>query len=193
MTVTSMKQFKANQVLADADKRAIATMEHLEGMQRVEPFLFTFATLELFKAQQAQNEAVRRKLTPGYRVKKGEPLWGWIEDTSMPQEEFGTPVQVIPVSVIGCKIDEGITNAMLKRNLVTAFLKNKLNSPSVRIAQTVLRELEKFCTISADEEMGVLTFVAKCKEWEDYIVLAVNMDLLNFLDELNELMKPYRT
>lgn len=191
MTVTSMRRFKANQALAEADKKAMAEIEHLEGMQRVQPFLFTFSTLALYKAQQALAPDDRKQLTPSYKVVKGEPLWGWIEDRSLPQESWGTPVQTIPVSVIGCKVEGGVTDSMKNRNLVTAFLKKKRKSPSIKIAQTVLQELDRFCVISAEEEHGVLTFVAKCKEWEDYIVLAVNMDLLNFVGELKDLMKAH--
>lgn len=193
MTVTSMRRFKSNQALAEADKKAMAAIEHFEGMQRVQPFLFTFSTIELYKAQQALPPEVRKRLTPDYKIVKGEPLWGWIEDHTLPKEQWGTPVRVLPVSIIGCKVEGGVKDSMRRRNLVTEFLKKDLNSPSIKIAQTVLKELDKFCTVSADEEHGVITFVAKCKEWEDYIVLAVNMGLLNFMSELDALMKPYRT
>lgn len=193
MTVTSMKQFKASQVMAEADKKAIATITHFEGMHRHQPHLFTFATIELYKGQQELTDKERKTLRPDYRIQKGEPLWAWLEDFSLPQEQFGTPVQATVVSVIGCKIVNGVEDSMRKRNMVTEFLKQKIDHPAAKVAQGLLKKLDEFCTVSADEEMGVLTFAVKAKEWDDYIVLAINLGLLSFVDEMNELMKPYRS
>lgn len=192
MTVTSMKQFKANQEMADADKKAMDTIVHFEGMHRFHPHLFTYAAMELYKGQQELTDKERKTVAPKYHIQKGEPLWAWLEDLSFPQEQFGTPIQATTVSVIGCKIVNGVEDPMRKRNLVIDFLKQKIDSPSVKVAQRILKQLDAFCTVSADEEMGVITFVAKAKEWDDYIVLAINLGLLEFIGELDELMKPYR-